>query len=139
MNSLTPEQLNQKYPLACEERWGTRLGDHYWDENRVDKGVPLYELLDDAEPPCCSADGSQFFSFCLNRPVNSDRVQHCEFCGKCFYFRPGCMNGCSYCGCGWNFRYDKAVKFPPDARGCSVPADADLSTRGLAMEGYWGF
>ena len=47
--------------------------------------------------PCKQCRGSQYFSFCLNRVVNADRVQHCNDCGRCFYFRPGFARGCPYC------------------------------------------
>lgn len=108
INSLTPDQMKAKYPLACIERWPKSDEHCYADEDEDENNpsrkdmVPLYKLLKESENPCteCGADGDQFFSFCMNRPVNGDRVQHCKFCGKCFYFRPGCLMGCTYCGWG---------------------------------------
>ena len=34
----------------------------------------------------------------MNRPINADRVMHCSYCKRCFYYRPGCLMGCAYCG-----------------------------------------
>ncbi len=144
LQSLTDEQLRARYPLACKERWGG--DDHHYDEDGG-AGVPLYALLAGEGSVCedCGADGEQFFSFCLNRPVNKDRVAHCEFCGKCFYYRPGAMFGCEHCGWGTDHanedfsretlrRYKKG-----QGTGCSMPPDAGYYARGLAGEGYWGF
>jgi hypothetical protein len=90
IRSLTEEQLEQRYPLACEERWGPMGGHHY--NNDGEEGMPLSDamLLKNIDSlnrdiaPCqeCGQDGEQFFSFCLNRLVNADRVKHCEFCGR---------------------------------------------------------
>jgi hypothetical protein len=102
---LTPEQWQQRYPLACAERWGTRgsYDEHTWDGD--EDGAPLRELFD-LSPPCasCGDDGEQFFSFCLNRSVNSNIVHHCEFCGRCFYFCAGNKRGCQHCGRGYFYR-----------------------------------
>lgn len=111
LKNLTPEQLNQRYDLACAERWGQCSSDHHWERDGKE-GVPLKFILNHCVP-CqdCDADGPQFFSFCLNRPVNSDRVHHCKFCGKCYYFQPGCQRGCEHCGKGYYFPggYDDGV------------------------------
>lgn len=93
--------------MACKERWG---GNGHYDElDGEPDTVRLEALLGSSDYEDCShcgADGSQFFSFCLNRPVNSDRVKHCEHCHKCFYFRPGCLKGCQHCGMGDYFDED---------------------------------
>lgn len=183
VKDLTEEQRKQKYPMACIERWGGPPENHPLNENYSEyeedeeEGVPLELLLGDDhgwehEPVCsgCGSDGDQFFSFCLNRPVNSGFVHHCEFCHKCFYFRGGCLMGCQHCGMGWytgedprelaslaegisvsqaqrlldpDGGYDSGrglkIKYRKEGRGCNVPACADEFTRGLAMEGYWGY
>ena len=75
------------------------------------------------EPVCrdCGSDGDQwFFSFCLNRPVNSGFVHHCEFCHKCFYFRAGCLMGCSHCGMGWYNGDDDPYELASLAEGMSL-------------------
>ena len=101
VRSLTPAQRNARYPAACAERWGTPEDEHHFDGDG-EEGIPLKALLSDSAEVCqdCCADGEQFFSFCMNRAVSSDRVQHCTFCGKCFYYRPGCLMGCAHCGFG---------------------------------------
>eukprot|EP00605_Chrysophyceae_sp_TOSAG23-4_P000263 GSChrysophyteH1.ASY1.ANO1.304.1 assembled CDS len=142
VRNLTEEQLNQRYPMACGERWG-RPEAHRWEEDQ-ELGVPLSEILDFADPCMdCGADGGQFFSFCLNRSVNADRVCHCEHCGRCFYYRPGCIKGCEHCGMGqnpgWCFEKEEPHRYPEDERDCSIPKNADYFTRGLAAEGYWGW
>jgi hypothetical protein len=113
VKQLTDDQLKQKYPLACRERWGGEshhLSAKYSQKyGGNDDGVPLELLLSDDnrwgdhEPVCrdCGSDGDQWFSFCLNRPMNGGFVHHCEFCHKCFYFRAGCLMGCAHCGMGW--------------------------------------
>ena len=107
MKSLNTKQLTTRYPAACIERWGNE-NEHTWvNDNKT--GIPLHCLLSPSSDPCasCGADGEQFFSFCLNRSVNSDRVKHCTYCGKCFYFRPGCLLACAHCGFGiYDPRFD---------------------------------
>ena len=163
LKSLTDKQLNARYPMACEERWGKGYDGHRYcedhdpdnedededeDEDEGEEGVPLRALLvepyDNVVCRQCGTDGEQFFSFCMNRPVNSDRVHHCSFCGKCFYWRPGALYGCEHCGFGEDHanedyttstlrRYKKG-----EGTGCTLPPDADYMARGLAREGYWG-
>lgn len=168
VKNLTDEQLAARYPLACIERWG---GDAHFDEQDGEAGTVRLEALLAEYEDCshCGSDGRQFFSFCLNRPVNSDRVQHCEYCHKCFYFRPGCLKGCQHCGMGYYFDEDGdpralasaagisvdeaekklsessgmfddiVIQYAEDSRGCNIPKNADYFTRGLASEGYWGW
>ena len=182
VKDLTDEQLKQRYPLACRERWGDDGHDHRLSAKYVRKyggdeedGVPLELLLDDdrgydREPVRrdCGNAGDQWFSFCLNRPVNSGFVHRCEFCHKCFYFRAGCLMGCLHCGMGWydgdddphelaalaegmsvdeakrlletvdTMREGLAFKYKENGRGCNVPACANPMVRGLVSEGYWG-
>lgn len=99
--SLTRAMRKARYPAACAERWGTPEDEHHYDADS-EEGIPLNALLGNSAEVCedCGADGEQFFSFCMNRPVPSDRVHHCTYCGKCFYFRPGCLMGCAHCGFG---------------------------------------
>jgi hypothetical protein len=167
--NLSKEQLNARYPAACEERWGKRSEGHPW-EGDDEEGIPLKVLLRPTCDPCasCGADGEQYFSFCMNRPVNADRVQHCSYCKRCFYYRPGCLMGCAHCGMGSYYGpvdyqeiqemtgmsvaeidaakarskasgTDMAIKYKPEARGCNVPTFAPYETKMLASEGYWGF
>ena len=166
LKSLKKDQLNARYPLACKERWGD--GNHC-DGDKDDGCISLRVGLQTCEPcELCGSDGPQFFSFCLNRMVNEDRVKHCTFCGKCFYFRPGCMQGCTYCHWGEYYicsgedikelaqlagiSISKAVamvqkqggrvfniKYVESACGCNVPSFASYEQKGLASEGYWGY
>jgi hypothetical protein len=162
VSNLTKAQLAARYPAACAERWGQGGGGHPW-EGDGEAGIPLRKLLRESQEPCgeCGGDGEQFFSFCLNRPVNGDRVQHCHFCGKCFYYRPGCIQGCAHCGWAWEFPpvdwdhvqrctgwttaqieaqrkrcrergEDFSIQHLPAGRGCNVPPWAWPETRGLA-------
>lgn len=163
---LTPDQLEQTYPLACIERWG---GQGHWDQDEEERGVVALKWLLDKYDDCqqCGRDGIQFFSFCLNRPVNSNMVKHCEFCHKCFYFQPGCLRGCEHCGMGYFFDMDEEpeklahaagisveeaekkldssssrdilIRYAEDSRGCKTPRHADSFSRGMAMEGFWGW
>lgn len=173
VQSLTAAQLNARYPAACEERWGKMHGaTHIYSQDGLE-GIPLHALLTQSTEPCLTCgteDGQseQFFSFCMNRSVNADRVEHCNFCGKCFYYRPGYLKGCIHCGFG-KFIIDDAFysitqlggmtqeaaqtlvleaserntdivfKHIETARGCEIPPFADRNERGLAGEGYWGF
>lgn len=93
--------MGGRYPAACAERWCSPEDEHHYDQDG-EVGIPLRALLGRCEDVCsdCGADGEQFFSFCMNRPVNADFVEHCTYCGKCFYYRPGCMMGCAHCGFG---------------------------------------
>lgn len=165
---LTPEQLEQTYPLACIERWGDiERGPPHGDEDQEELGVvALCHVLDTYEDcQACGGDGQQFFSFCLNRPVNDNMVQHCEFCHKCFYFRPGCQKGCEHCGMGYYYddgegpeglanaagisiqaaqdmidashSSEMEICYAEDHRGCRIPRNPDYYTAGMAMEGFW--
>jgi hypothetical protein len=172
VSKLTTEQLATRYPLACRERWGP--GKHRYksyerpnkfaflrtfsggtaytgDEFGAKGDVPLGALLTEAH--CCKlcgndGDGLQFFSFCLNRPINSNHVSHCLHCGKCFYFRPGFLDRCSHC----NLRqrqpllqqfstgaYDEDQDQPDDDADASLEGTKTLSweERGFAREGHW--
>ena len=76
VQNLTEQQLEERYPMACVERWGGKSDDHC-DQDDGEPGVALQYLLSSSnsyyeECTRCGADGRQFFSFCLNRPVNSD-------------------------------------------------------------------
>jgi len=107
-----------RYPLACEERWGNSMGTtHCWEMDEK-PGAPLSATGIQTHSPCmdCGADGEQYFSYCLNRFVNADRVHHCMWCGRCGYFRPGCMNGCEHCGMSHFDATERPVRFPSDAR-----------------------
>ena len=87
--SLSASQFSARYPLACEERWGgSKWGGGEHKSKRGLSSVPLVRVLSTTDDACerCGGDGDQFFSFCLNRPVNADRVTHCLSCGRCFYF-----------------------------------------------------
>ena len=133
--SLTAEQLSARFPFACEERWGGPMwgGEEHATANGA-RGVALRQLLDDNDEACarCGGDGEQFFSFCLNRPVNSDRVAHCLSCGRCFYFHSDVdARACPYCASAP--RGADAEEQP----GC-MGQEAEEFERGLAMEGYWG-
>jgi hypothetical protein len=88
--------------------------------------APLIAVLGHVECcQACGADSEMSFSFCLNRVVSSDRVQHCTDCGKCFYFRPGCMGGCQHCAC---------------EEQCSDGfKQVDEFEEGLSSEGFWGY
>jgi hypothetical protein len=69
--------------------------------------------------------------------VNADRVCHCDHCGRCFYFRPGCIKGCEHCGMGGDPLYEPRL-YPEDERGCNISKNADRFTISLTAEGYWG-
>ena len=167
VRNLTKDQWNARYQLACAERWGDSSGEHN-EEDENDGCICLRDGLG-VSGPCisCGGDGMQFFSFCLNRMVNADRVKHYDYCGKCFYFRPGCLMGCPYCNYGiYLFMssgdYEEIANFSgisindakklvakngkqlnlkhvDDATGCNVPCFAPYETKGLAAEGYWGY
>jgi hypothetical protein len=148
VRALTPAQLAARYPHACAERWGGARGRH---THGGQPGVPLGARL----APCgllsaggtdacdaCSGDGASFFSFCLNRPVNGDRVIHCMDCGRCSYFRPGFPSRrCPYClSCPSQDGDDDS-----DGNDDSVDEDdsddeetARTEMR-FAAEGYWGY
>ncbi len=104
VQSLTAAQLNARYSPACLERWGPASnspGHVYCADQQP--GIPLKAVLQAHQSPCqtCDSDCDQFFSFCLNRIVNKDRVEHCHQCGKCYYFRPGLgVRACPHCGFG---------------------------------------
>jgi hypothetical protein len=137
VRSLTPAQLKARYPHACAERWGgaPKVHMHYGRP-----GVPLRALLAPAggllstsgKDACdaCAGDGAQFFSFCLNRPVNADRVMHCMACGRCAYFRPYFPSRrCPYCGrC-------------PRLEGDDESDDDETTSKEMAFaaEGYWAY
>ena len=144
--SLTPEQLDARYTLACIERWGESRGwDHQiQDDDQDQKGtVSLRALLYGNGSKgyfegciSCGSDGSQRFCFCMNRAVNSNYVQHCFSCGKCFYIRHGTQR-CPYCKA-----LDPAVEGFYHRKGESKWAwelPSDEFEEGLASEGYWGF
>ena len=165
IKNLTNDQLKARYPLACIERWG---GDGHNEEDENDGCTSLVDGLG-AFDSCvsCGSDGEQWFSFCLNRMVNADRVHHCDYCGKCFYYRPGCMMGCPHCNYGLYLVMSSAdvedvanlagisindarkliskkgkqlnLKHVDIATGCNVPEFACYETKGLAAEGYWGY
>lgn len=98
--------LVQVYTLACKERWGTSFHEHVTDDGN--QGVPLENGLATSSPcSSCGSDSDQWFSFCLNRFVNADRVHHCDNCGQCGYFRPGCIAGCEHCGFGDYYSNDE--------------------------------
>lgn len=120
LRHLTKAQLEQNYPLACIERWGQRKigsrdvhqdGQLAKDDGPIDV-APLKRYLNGVDytmyEGCtgCGADGRAWFSFCLNRAVNSNMVHHCEFCQRCFYHQPGFLRGCQYCGKGHFFIRD---------------------------------
>ena len=95
VQSLTEEQLDEYYELACVERWGEggvpgdgsrRPQQHSYKGRNC---VQLRDLLT-AFKSCegCAGDGSQSFCFCMNRAVNADLVKHCHECGLCFYLQP---------------------------------------------------
>ena len=97
--------------------------------------VPLVRVLSTTDDACerCGGDGDQFFSFCLNRPVNADRVTHCLSCSRCFYFHSDVdARACPYCA---------AAPGGPDAE--EQPGEASEEAlqfeAGLSAEGYWGF
>lgn len=154
--ALTPEQRAARVPLACIERRAGKLecmlggpscgpgegpggARHYHQPG--DGGaqlaglVPVGAILAPSDEACagCGEDGLSFFSFCLNRVVNADRVKHCLSCGRCFYYRKFCGVGrCPYC--------DRP------ASGCEEDSDSDLDEHSeawrcrcqLASEGAWG-
>lgn len=70
IQNLTEEQMKERYQLACIERWG---GQGHYDEVDGERDtVSLETLLGSRDYESCShcgSDGTQFFSFCLNRPV----------------------------------------------------------------------
>mmetsp|Transcript_35708 Transcript_35708/g.60392 ORF Transcript_35708/g.60392 Transcript_35708/m.60392 type:complete len:203 (-) Transcript_35708:190-798(-) len=83
----------------------------------------------------CGGDGTQRFCFCMNRAVNSNYVNHCFSCGKCFYTRHGTMR-CSHCkalepGIEEYFGRKEESKW-----AWEIPDEMEA---GLASEGYWGF
>lgn len=97
VRSLNAAQLAARYRLACHEL-DTKCGGANASTAPV-ASVELASALHSCKP-CKQCRGSQYFSFCLNRVVNADRVQHCNDCGRCFYFRPGFARGCPYCAAG---------------------------------------
>jgi hypothetical protein len=145
--SLTPPQLLARYPYACAERWGGAPTRHTHGGVGAPPGVPLAELMCDSEEACdnCGADGTSFFSFCLNRPVNADRVCHCRACGRCFYFRPGFLGGCCpYCACNprGGASGDGGAEEEEEEEGLREGRSHAEVTRleaRLAEEGYWGY
>ncbi len=136
VRSLGAAGMRATYPLACAEVWGGAETGHEHSHGSCGVAAPLRELLDTAEPceECCG-DGTQFFSFCLNRAVPADRVTHCLSCGQCFYFRPGFLRYCPYC---------EGNPFGPDAEdqnfeeGSSEAEQENETELRFAAEGYWG-
>jgi hypothetical protein len=155
VKSLTLKQLSARYDLACIERWGDSMGgehevvdeeeddDDDEDNGEAKKGtVSLRQLLYGEGyhgyfEGCtgCGGDGTQRFCFCMNRAVNSNYVNHCFSCGKCFYTRHGTMR-CSHCkalepGTEEYFGREEESKW-----AWEIPDEMEA---GLASEGYWGF
>jgi hypothetical protein len=132
VRGLSEAQLEAKYRKACIERWGNTYGNH---SNPKNLDVVLRRLLrKKAWEGCrdCGADGAQFFSFCFNRAVNADRVAHCMHCGRCFYFRPGFLERCSYC---FKEQADQEYEYKNDMDSMfGNQAEAQM-----AQEGYWSY
>jgi len=140
IKGLSKEQLASRYKLACAERWGGK--DHQGDEE-TDQCIALGEdCMLSTSAPCggCGNDGEQWFSFCLNRFVNADRVSHCTHCGKCFYFRPGFLGCCQHCGFQENgsFLFDGPETEIIDQYS-GIRENLDPMELGMAAEGYWGY
>jgi hypothetical protein len=139
VRGLTAAQRAARYPLACAEVWGGAATGHTHAAEDggpgARNGVRLRDVLDDAQP-CedCADDGTQFFSFCLNRPVPADRVQHCLSCGRCFYHRPGFMRRCAYCDGNPLGGVDPEGN---DLQGEEAEEENALEMQ-FAAEGYWG-
>jgi ankyrin repeat protein len=131
--SLSAEQLAAKYTKGCVELWGPK--GHSGPRGEVS----LQELLMTEEyKDCqsCGSDGTQFFSFCLNRAVCSKIVRHCDFCGQCYYYRGEvAVTRCPHC-----LLMEAELDRTEDPRKKLNPKNPTSIRflRGLANEGYWG-
>lgn len=136
--ALTPEQLAARYPLACIERWGNHAGEHSVADGRSD--VPLRELLGESFDGCewCAADGEQHFCFCMGTAVNNNLVEHCTFCGRCFY---ECheFSHCALCRHKEPDVWDDARSDVNAPEALWAFEEPSWEARGLAREGYWGY
>jgi len=134
VQSLSQQALEERYQLACIERWGEGGGRQHRYAGA--DSAPLKLLLSRFES-CenCGADGEQFFSFCLNRSVNADRVSHCSSCGRCFYFRPGFIDRCPHCN-GPSSPPLLGVRAPPT---WAFPTTDPLEQSFSGGQFYWQF
>jgi len=138
IQSLTREQLNEYYELACAERWDeskASLAREHSVEGR--RGVQLEFLLATFEG-CdnCAANGKQYFCFCMNRAVSSDRVYHCHVCGCCFYFRPCFMHRCSHCN--YKHNIDSNQRKHVNSAKAKWPLEApNPQEEHMRAKGYW--